>query len=111
MALHDRIALQAGAIGIRTELSAAEVYADNAGQLRKRLLRQKRELLAKRNCCRRTSPRQFTGSSSFLFRELLSHLLSSLTRLRAKQITSDLPLAGFSLVSMKTIVWTAWLRG
>jgi len=56
MALHDRIALQAGAIGIRTELSAAEVYADNAGQLRKRLLRQKRELLAKRNCCRRTSP-------------------------------------------------------
>jgi hypothetical protein len=47
MALHDRIALQAGAIGIQTELNAAEVYADYAGGLRQRLLRQKSELLAK----------------------------------------------------------------
>ena len=47
MALHDRIALQAGAIGIRTELNAAQVYADYSGGLRKRLLRQKSELLAK----------------------------------------------------------------
>jgi hypothetical protein len=47
MALHDRIALQVGAIGIRTELNAGEAYADYAGGLRKRLLRQKSELLAK----------------------------------------------------------------
>jgi hypothetical protein len=47
MALHDRIAVQAGAIGIRAELNAAEVYADYAGGLRNRLLRQKSELLAK----------------------------------------------------------------
>ena len=50
MALHDRIALQAGAIGTRTELNAAEVYADYA-RLRKRLLRQKSELLAKEELC------------------------------------------------------------
>ena len=36
MALHDRIALQAGSIGIRAELNAAEVYADYAGGLLKR---------------------------------------------------------------------------
>jgi hypothetical protein len=47
MALHDRIALQAGSIGIRAELNAAEVYADFAGGLRKRLFRQKSELFAK----------------------------------------------------------------
>ena len=47
MALHERIALQAGSIGIRAELKAAEVYADYARRLRKRLLRQKSELLAK----------------------------------------------------------------
>ena len=47
MALHDRIALQAGALGIRTELNAAEVYAGYSGGLRKRLLRQESELLAK----------------------------------------------------------------
>jgi len=47
MALHDRIALQAGSIGIRTELNAAEVYAGYSGGLRQRLLRQESELLAK----------------------------------------------------------------
>ena len=56
-------------------------------------------------------PRECTGSSSSLVRELLSHLLISLSRLRAKWIISDLPLAGFSLASMKTIVRTAKLRG
>ncbi|MGB7593620.1 MAG: hypothetical protein WCD04_21530 [Terriglobia bacterium] len=45
MALHDRIALQAGAIGIRSELNAAEVFADYAGGLRQRLSRQESELL------------------------------------------------------------------
>jgi len=39
MALHDRIALQAGSIGNRAELNAAEVFADYVGGLRKRLLR------------------------------------------------------------------------
>jgi hypothetical protein len=48
MALHDRIALQAGALGIRAELNAAEVFADYAGGLRRRLFRQKNELLAKK---------------------------------------------------------------
>ena len=48
MALHERIALQAGSIGIRAELNAAEAYADYAGGLRKRSLRQKSELLAKK---------------------------------------------------------------
>ena len=47
MALHDRIALQAGSIGNRAELNAAEVFADYVGGLRKRLLRQESELLAK----------------------------------------------------------------
>jgi hypothetical protein len=47
MAPHERIALQLGSIGIRAELNAAEVYADHAGALRKRLSRQKSELLAK----------------------------------------------------------------
>lgn len=47
MALHERIVLQAGSIGIRAELNAAEVYADYAGGLRKRLFRLKSELLAK----------------------------------------------------------------
>jgi len=70
MALHDRIARQAGALGVQTELNAAEVFAD------------------------------YAGSSSLMFRELLSHLLNSLTRLRAKQIISDLPLAEFS--------WASW---
>ena len=45
MALHDRIVLQAGAIGIRSELNAAEVFADYAGGLRQRLSRQESELL------------------------------------------------------------------
>jgi hypothetical protein len=30
MALHDRIALQVGSLGIRAELNAAGFYADNA---------------------------------------------------------------------------------
>ena len=47
MALHDRIVLRVGPIGFRAELNAAEVYADYAGGLRKRLLRQESELLAK----------------------------------------------------------------
>jgi hypothetical protein len=47
MALQDRIALQAGALGIRTGLNAAEVLADYAGGLRQRRLRQESELLAK----------------------------------------------------------------
>jgi len=47
MALHDRIALRVGSIGFRAELNAAEVYADYAGGLRQRLLRQESELLAK----------------------------------------------------------------
>jgi hypothetical protein len=47
MALQDRIALQAGALGIRTGLNAAEVFADYAGGLRQRRLRQESELLAK----------------------------------------------------------------
>jgi len=100
MALHDRIVLHAGAIGIRTELNAAEVFADCAGGLRQRLLRRKVSCLPKRNCARRAFPRECTGSSSLMVRELLSHLLSSLTRLRAKQIISDLPLAEFS--------WASW---
>ncbi|MGD0010048.1 MAG: hypothetical protein ABSE93_16060 [Terriglobia bacterium] len=47
MALHERIVLQVGCIGIRAELNAAEVHADYAGGLRQRLFRQKSELLAK----------------------------------------------------------------
>jgi hypothetical protein len=47
MALHDRIALQAGALGIRTELNAAEVFVVYAGGLCQRWLRQESELLAK----------------------------------------------------------------
>ena len=47
MAPHEWIALRVGSIGIPAELTAADVYADYAGGLRKRLFRQKSELLAK----------------------------------------------------------------
>jgi hypothetical protein len=47
MALHERIALQAGSIGGRAELNGAEVYADGADGLRKRSFRQKSEPRAK----------------------------------------------------------------
>jgi hypothetical protein len=47
MALHERIALQAGSIGIRAELNAVEVYAEHASRLLKLFFQQGRELLAK----------------------------------------------------------------
>jgi hypothetical protein len=49
MALHDRIALQAGAIGIPAELSAGEVHKDYAGGLCTRLFQRKNKLLAKKD--------------------------------------------------------------
>jgi len=100
MALHDRIALQAGALGIRTESNAAEVFATTPAGSASVGYDRKVSCLPKRNCARRASLRECAGSSSLMFRELLSHLFSFLTRLRAKQIVRDLPLAEFS--------WASW---
>jgi hypothetical protein len=89
MALHARIVMQAGSIGIRTELNAGETYADYAGALHKRLFRQKSELLAKEELQSKGIPEGVYRKSSFMFRELLSHLLSSLTKLRAKRLSDS----------------------
>jgi hypothetical protein len=56
MALHDRIALHAGALGIRTESNAAEVFAEHAAGLRQPWLRQESELLAKKELRSKGSP-------------------------------------------------------